>query len=237
MVDAKLEQMPREHPESSAKNLTCGTCQWVSSGYDNKNCRVVRGVEVTTKACVEYTAVYQDRFYDMAKDKYIQDVRKELKHNKFKVHESIISELDGYITNSLDSSKFSFGSKQDLETIARTLLQIVSYRARVSTIYTAALDIRAELDEKVAYVNLWLNSKFSKVMKELRNEEQRNAALHRVMPDIIPIEKNLSKLISKAKYLDEQLNRNEWTLRAVMDSAGRLVNSKEGLQRMGNYGN
>jgi hypothetical protein len=235
MAEDKLEKMPREHPEAKTRNLTCGSCQWINSGFENKTCSNSRGVGVSTTACVEYTEVYEDRFYDIARDKWILDLRKRLKQNKFKISDSLINEIDGYIVD-FDYTNFQFGSKQDLEATAKTLLKIVSFRARISTIYTSALDIKSELDEVIHYANLWIQSKHFGVMKELRNEEARQAALHRVLPEVIPIQTKLSKILQKSKLLDDKLNANEWTLRSVLETASRLVYSKEGTQRVGAYG-
>lgn len=222
--------MPRSHPEAESRKLACGTCQWFNSGFQNKTCRVTREVVVDTVACVEYTERMPDLFYNLLQDKYFQGIREELRHNRFKLNESILTEIRGYILNN-DFQNFRYGSKQELESVAKALLQIVGYRARVSTIHTSLIDMEHDLEELLSHVWLWMYAKHPMV-KELKNDTMRKAALDRVLPEVMPIKRNLYKALALAKYVDERLDKNEWTLRTVLESAGKLVYSREGLNQL-----
>lgn len=210
------KDMPPAHAEAATKKLVCGSCQWFNSGLDGNNCRKLRDVEVDTIACVEFTTLLKDQFHEVARDKIILQIREMLRHNRFKVDTSLLEELRGYVINE-DFTKYKYGTQQDIATMQRSLMQVVSYRARVSFIYTSMIDVQVELETELRQAKMWLYSKY-KVMIDLKNEEMREAALHRLLPELIPITASINKVILTSKYLDEKLDKNDWTLRAILDS-------------------
>jgi hypothetical protein len=216
--------MPPEHPEAKEKALTCGLCQWFQSGYNGQTCYKTRNVSVTTVACEEYTVKFQDPFHEMSKDKYIQGIRDALKHNKFKVNEALITELQGYIVN-LDAVKHN--DSNDLIRVNGSLTTIVAYRSRVTTIYASALEVKSALDEIRSAIDLWLYSKYS-TMRDLKNENMRTAAINRIIPEMVPIHTGLNKVMKLSEYLENRLDANEKTIRSLLESVQKLWFSKEG---------
>jgi hypothetical protein len=220
------EAMPPEHPEAEARSLVCGSCQWFMSGFNGQNCQVTRSVELTTKACREYTLPLNDPLNVLVFDKYIIGVRTELSNPKYNVDKNIVVELKTYVEENANLLKFSFGSKQDLEGIATFLRRIVALRSRVSTIYTSLVDIKHDFEEVVEYANVWLFSKYA-IFRELKNETARKLAFNRILPEMIVVRKNISKAITIAQYVDERLDANERTLGKILSSAEKLWFSKE----------
>jgi hypothetical protein len=208
--------MPQTHADAATKKLTCGSCQWFNSGLQGNNCRKLREVEVDTPACIEFTVILKDQFHEISKDKTILQLREELRHNRFKVDDKILEELRGYVIQE-DFTKFRFGTQQDVGTMQQALMQIVTYRSRVSFIYTSMIDIQVELESKVKTAKMWLVSKY-KTYQDLKNEEMREAALNRLLPELIPITTSLNKVVLTAKHLDEKLDKNDWTLRTILES-------------------
>lgn len=223
------KNMPAVHPDAEIKQYQCGGCQWFSAGFQGKNCQKLREVVVDTPACVEYTLLLPDYLALAAKDKYILQIRESLKHQKYTTADILLDELKGYIVQ-LDSRPFDYGSRQDIVDIITALQKIVSYRSRVSIIYTTSIETKYEVEEMQRYIQLWLSSKYT-VYRDLKNEMLRTAAVDRLVPELLPLQKNLSKVQSTAKYLDERLDSNDWTLRAILTTAEKLWYSRE------NFGN
>lgn len=216
-----MESKPRDHPEAQVKNLKCGTCQWFMSGYGNNNCRNLRGVDITSVGCLEYTTILEDPFHEIASDKYIKSIRSNLASPKFKIDStSLMEELKSYI---VDASYLNqqYGSTQDLESIDRALRTIVAYRARVSNIYTTLIDLKYDHEELINQATLWIFSKYQMV-RDLKNEMARKTALDRSLPESIPLSKNLEKLLTSSKYIDEKLTQNEFTFKAILSSSEKL---------------
>jgi hypothetical protein len=208
--------MPPPHSEAASKKLICGSCQWFNSGFDGTHCRKTREVLVDTPACIEFTALLKDPFHEVARDKNILKIREDLKHNRFKIDGGLLEELRGYIINE-DFSKYRFGTQQDITHLQETLMRVVSYRARVSFIYTTTIDVQVELEAELLRAKMWLYSKY-KVVQDLKNEEMREAAFHRLIPELIPIKTAINKLMLTARHLDEKLDKNDWTLRTILES-------------------
>lgn len=220
MFPSELEKKPRDHPQAKDKNLTCGTCQWFSAGFKGGSCRKLRGVEISSIACVEYTERLKDVFHEITQDKYIQGIKDSFNHPRWKIDTSLLEELRGYIISDDLLSK-RYGTQQDLEAVAVALKKVIAYRSRVSTIYTSILDLHYELKELQSHINLWLYSKYAKV-RELKNDTMRKAAIERLVPEMVAVQKDIDKTLALAKYLDEKLGENDWTLRAILSSAEKL---------------
>jgi len=223
----QLEAMPAAHPEAEGKNLTCGSCQWFTAGYKGNHCQKRRGVDHHTLACKEYTLPLEDPFMDIIQDKYIQGIRRNLRTNRFKVDVSITEELRSAVIGD-DLIQGTFGSKQDLEGIAEVLRKVISLRSRVSTIYTSLLDVKHEMEEVIQHCHMWLYSKYSSHMKELKNDTMRKSAIHRVLPELMHLQKVVEGNLALAKYTDDRLDANERTLSKIIGSSEKLYFSKRG---------
>lgn len=220
------KNMPQTHPDALSKGLVCGGCQWYTSGFRG-NCQTIREVAVDTQACIEYTKVLKDVFFEILTDKFLLGIRQELKHKKFLIAESIFDELKGYVIDQ-DFDNFKYGSQQDLELLTKTLLKTVPLRARVSTIYTTLIDIQHDFDELIERAWMWMYSKYS-LIRDLKNEAIRKSAMDRVLPEVLVIRKNINKGLELSKFLDEKLDKNEWALKAALESAAPLVFSNTNI--------
>lgn len=218
-----LEVMPHQHPEADKKSYKCSSCQWFTAGYSG-NCQTYRGVTIDTKACIEYQQPQADSMAEAFVDKYLIGLRESFKHPIFRLDASLAQELSGYLLDE-SLSNMHIGSFQDLTAIQELLRKILAYRARVSNIYTSIIDIKHELEEKISYANLWLFSKH-KAYKDLKNVAARKAAFDRILPEIIPIKKNIAKLEATAKYVDDRLDANERLLSKILASSERIWFSK-----------
>lgn len=220
------ERYPGQHPEAEAEDTRCGSCQWYKAGFgDSGNCSANRDVQAMTYACVEYTPPLVDSFQDIMPDKYVLGVRKQLRSPRFNLDESLLEELRGYVVED-DFSKYRFGTQQDLEEINRYLRKVVVNRSRVSTIFTSLLDTKYEFEELMQHSELWLYSKYAK-MTTLKNESIRSAAMNRLLPEQIPIRKNLKKFIAVAEYIDKKFDSAEFTLSKILASSEKLLFSRE----------
>lgn len=216
------KDMPAQHHQAVDKKLFCASCQWFSSGLNGQTCRKLREVEVTTPACVEYTIIMKDPFHEVARDKKLLQIREVFGTNKaFLIHPDILSELASYATKLReDFVDKRFGTAHDLHTLQQGLFDIVSFRARVSSIYTNLLDIQYEVEKNKREANSWLYSKYD-VWRDLKNEGSREAAFDRIIPEVVGIQSSLNKAIATAKYIDDVLNKNDWTLRTILESVQR----------------
>lgn len=216
---------PPDHPDAETKGLLCGNCQWFSAGFDGNNCHKIRKVEIDTVACIEHTKVMADYFHSIINDKYIEGLRNAIQHPKFKINaETLIEELKGYQISD-DISKYRVGTQQRLEVIDQLLARVISYRSRVSQIYTTLIDIQYDIKQLLSYSNLWLHSKYQ-VIRDLKNEQARSAAQDRILPEFLPITKNIDKVMAIAKHVDEKLTENEWTLKAILSGSEKLWQSQ-----------
>lgn len=229
----ELDNMPAQHPEAEAKNITCGSCQWFTAGFKGRHCQKLRGVDHNTLACEEYILPLDDPFVMVLQDKYIQGIRKELQSIRFKIDESVSEELKSSIVEDDNIVKGKFGSKQDLEGIAVVLRNVIALRSRVSTIYTSLIDIKFEFDEMQSHCSLWLYSKYAQLMKDLKNETMRKAAFLRIVPEMIQVQSNIEKNIILAKYADDRLDANERTLTKILGSSEKLYFSRERIGGIG----
>jgi hypothetical protein len=220
------EPMPPTHPEAATKDLTCGRCQWLNSGFNGQNCFLSRQVELTTPACIEFTERLKDPFHEILRDKYILGIREALKTRKYNLNESLVDELRGYIVED-NLSDLNYGDSKDIVRLSRILGEIISHRGRVTTIYTQALETKYDMEEMSDQISLWLYSKYA-VIRELKNEVQRKAAENRLLPELMPIRKNLHKVLDLAAHLDNRLDATERTIRTILDSTEKLWYSKEG---------
>lgn len=220
---------PGQHPEAEAEDVRCGSCQWYKAGFEmSGNCSATREVEAGTYACLEYTEPLVDAFSDIANDKYMLGVRQKLNTPRFRIDgANIVEELRGYIVEH-DISGGKLGTRQDLQQVNIFLRKVVTNRARVSTIYTSLIDTRHELEELEQYSELWLYSNYPK-MTNLKNESIRRAAIFRILPELVPIRKNLKKLMATAEYIDKKMDSTENTLAKILASSERLMFSREKL--------
>ena len=223
----KFEPMPETHPEAEHFGYTCASCQWFTAGFNGMNCQRRRGVNANTKSCVEYVLPLDDYFHDLVQDKYVVGVREAIAVGGFIVDDSVLKEVRSYILEG-DFSKYSFGSTQDLQAMTEHLKKIIQYRARVSNIYTNLLDMKHDLDALVGHALMWLYAKYS-VMRNLKNENARRAALHRLVPGLIQSQESLEKAIATTKHIDEKLDANERTLGKILSASERLWFSKKGM--------
>jgi hypothetical protein len=218
--------MPKPHPEAEAKQLICGSCQWFTAGFGGKNCQITRQVSINTTACVEYQKPLADPFQALASDKVIQEIRGRLREPKFTIdHVAILDELKSYIVGEQLGTN-QFGTRQDIEGICDHLRRVVTYRARISTIYTSLLDIRHDYEELVGYAHSWLYTKYQ-VVRDLKNEMSREAVFSRLFPESVRILRDLNKSTTVAKYLDEKLESAERTLGRILSSSEKLWFSRE----------
>lgn len=219
---------PGQHPEAEAEDVRCGTCQWFKAGFgDSGSCQKNRDVVETTYACFEYTQPLMDTFQDIATDKYVLGIRQKLRTNRFRLDgESILEELRSYIIEQ-DLTKSKLGTKQDMQEINQYLRKIIANRSRVSMIYTSLIDTRHELEELEHYAELWLYSHYAK-MTNLKNESMRRSAMYRILPELVPIKKNLKKLMATGEYIDKKLDTAEHTLAKILQSSEKLLYSREG---------
>jgi endonuclease/exonuclease/phosphatase family metal-dependent hydrolase len=210
---------PEDHPEGS--KYRCGTCQWFAVGFRGEACQKNRGVEVDTTACIEYKAVMQDPYKEIVTDKYITGIRSALvKLNKRCNYTAITEELRNYQMD-IDKLKNKFGSTQDLEGIDKLLRMIISYRDRVTAVYTELLELNKEYDELTQHANMWLHSKYA-IMRDLKNEAARKAATDRILPELIGTGRNITTLITTTKFMNDKINDNEFTLRAILSASEKL---------------
>jgi len=177
-------------------------------------------------ACREFTLLLDDPFCDIVlKDKYIHGIREKLRSPKFLIDESILIEMRGYIVED-DFTKFNFGSKQDLEAISVTLKKIIQWRSRISTIFTSLIDVKYDFEELQNHSNMWLQSKYS-CIRELKNEGMRRAAMMRILPESIDINKTIEKNLVTAKHIEDHLENNERTLSKILGSSEKLWFSRD----------
>jgi len=222
----EFEKMPDVHPEATHYSYNCGSCQWFTGGF-NGNCQTRRGVEIATKACIEYTEPLKDYFQEITVDKYILDIRKDIAEGDYFIEDRLLEEVRSYLVHG-DLSKYQFGTSQDLQAMTEFLKMIIQYRARVSNIYTSILDLKHNLEVRVCFASSWLNSKYS-IIRNLKNEGQRKAALHRLIPGLILAQENLEKAISTTKFIDDKLDANERTLGKILSASEKLWFTKKGM--------
>jgi len=217
----RSKELPKQHPESQVKGLTCGLCQWFMTGYKNQTCRNVRGVEVNSPACIKYSEIKEDPYHDMNDDEYLCDIRSELKNGRFTFDPNPpLNELRA-LSESISISGKQYGTLQDLEALDQTLRRVVTSRSRVSSIYTYAIDIEQDLAEITKTIKVWLASKYPSY-SAAKNETIRTAAFYRAVPELITIEANVDKLRITAKYVDDKLSSVEFTIRAIFSSSEKL---------------
>ena len=220
---------PGEHTEAEVRSLVCGACQWFYSGYDGNTCAKIRKVEPKTVACIEFTSKLKDPFSEIAKDKFILGLRDKLRLPRYKVADSFLIELQGYIVDD-NFGDMSYGKQQDLIALSSGLAKIISHRSRVSLIYTQMIDLQHDIKKLQKEANMWLYSKYSSI-RDLKNELMRESAMDRVIPELPGVVVPLEKIIATARYLDEKLDSNERTIRAILSSAEKLWYSTENLKR------
>lgn len=218
--------MPPTHAEAESKQLKCGSCQWFGSGFNGQTCFAARQVELETPACIEYVSKLKDPFHEITRDKYINAIRDALKTRKFNLSDTLIDELRGYVVGD-NLANLNFGDSKDIMRMSQILADIVRHRARVTTIYTQAMETKHDLEEMSDHISLWLYSKYA-VVRELKNEVQRKAAENRLLPELMPIRKNLHKVLDLAAHLDNRLDATERTVRTILDSMEKLWYSREG---------
>jgi len=219
------DKYPKVHPEAASRGWVCGQCQWFASGY-NQTCEKLRAVEIDTPACIEFTAYLEDYYHEIIDDKYIHGLRAALRGNRFKINETaLLEELKQYNID-VDLAVNKLGTLQDMEAITGAIKTIVGYRSRVVAIYTSLLDLQHDMEEMMSHASLWLYSKYE-TMRDLKNEGMRQAAFDRLLPEKIAIQKNISKLVATAKYMDEKLDSNERALGKILSAAEKMWFSRE----------
>lgn len=169
-----------------------------------------------------------DPFTSISEDLTLVSIGAVLSGPKFKLSDSLIDELKSYCISE-EMLKNSFGTSQDVEAIAQTLKNAVMYRHRVTQVYTMLLDLSHDLEELGSNVQTYMYRKYS-VYRGLKNEIQRKAAVDTAIPVFSKISTKVSKLLDIAKFVDEKLDKNEFTLRAILQSSERLWYSKEGIK-------
>ena len=228
-----MATIPSKHPEEDSKNLKCGACQWFAVGYNGSNCQKTRQVEVTTPACIEYTNRFRDPFAEIERDKFITGVRQEvLASRSLLINENIIIEMKGYILE-MENIIQGYGSNQDMIGLNQLLTKIVMYRARVSSIYTTALEIKHSIIKLERKANMWLYSKYA-IVRDLKNELARNAVMDRLIPELTGIKIDMDRVTEISQYLDAKLNDNDRTLTNILKSTEKLWYSQQ--QKSGNTG-
>ena len=213
-----------KHAKADSDNLTCGTCQWFAVGYNGQSCRKLRNVDISDEACIEYTELLDDPYQEIASDKFISGVREQLRHSRYRIDQSILEELKGYIIN-IEFAGAELGSRQDIEGVLNILKSVVAYSARVSNIYTAILDVNYEVEKLGNDANLWLFSKYAQI-RDLKNEHTRKSVFNRLIPEYHITIKNIEKVLITAKYLDSKLDKSDRTLQAILRSSEKLWFSK-----------
>jgi hypothetical protein len=217
-----MEPMPPPHAEV-AIGLKCGGCVWLDHPVSNP-CRIRRGATDDTQACVEHTEKAKDQYSEMETDPVIIRIRDLFRKPKFRVDPSLVDELRSYTNENL--VQFPFGSAQELEAVAMQLKKLVHYRFRVGSIQTSALEVKHDFEELYGELMSWLYSHYPTI-RALKNDAQRTAVFHRLVPEILSVNKNIEKVLEAAKTTSEALEAGEWSLRAILGANEKLWYSKE----------
>lgn len=220
--------MPDRHPEATLRKLTCGGCQWFSSGYNGENCRKLRDVEALTLACVEFRPIFEDPFHDAAKDKFLMGINDAMTSNYFLVDPKLLKELKDYIIK-LDTISNNMGRNAEFNVLNSKLKEVVGYRARITEIASDLIELKHDLQQLADQASMWLYSKYD-FMMELRNEEQRKAAFDRILPYYKATKVPIDKLSATLELVDEKLNQNERTLRTILEANTKMVYSTDRIK-------
>lgn len=214
------KNMPERHLEADAKKLVCGSCKWFRSGYKGITCQKTREVELETPACVEYVTITNDPFMVFARDKYLLDIRKEIRDNsRIELYKKFRTEVSGYLLD-IDGLNLALGSHQSSVALQEALKKIVSYRYRVSEIYTSMSEFKADIEAMSEKVYVWLVSNYEEI-RDLKNEKLRHMAVQRSVPELVELTHEINKTVDIAKYIDGKLDKNDSTIQAML----RSVNS------------
>jgi hypothetical protein len=171
-----------------------------------------------------------DPFLQISQDVNLIELSTSLNSPRFMLSDSLLDELRHY-SISEEMLNNSFGSSQDVQAITQCLKNVVIFRHRVGQIHTMLIDLHHDLEELNHTVQTYLYRKYS-VYRNLKNEVQRNSAVDSALPDFYKVNSRVLKFLEIAKYVDEKLDKNEFTLRAILQSSERLWYSKEGIKHV-----
>jgi D-ribose pyranose/furanose isomerase RbsD len=171
-----------------------------------------------------------DPFLQISQDVNLIELSTSLNSPRFMLSDSLLDELRHY-SISEEMLNNSFGSSQDVQAITQCLKNVVIFRHRVGQIHTMLIDLHHDLEELNHTVQTYLYRKYS-VYRNLKNEVQRNSAVDSALPDFYKVNSRVLKFLEIAKYVDEKLDKNEFTLRAILQSSERLLYSKEGIKHV-----
>lgn len=216
-VIEKKEAKPKEHALAQTKKLTCGSCQWFTAGYEGNNCQKTRGVVIDEPACFEYAEVKPDPFVEMAKDKYIQQIRAEIRESlKVETYKALATEVQKFLIH-IQTYSATAGQVKEAQVLKEALQMVVACRYRVSEIYTTALDHEAKLDKLKEKIYVWLLSRYSE-MRDMKNEKLKQAAVYRVAPEILEFESEIGRLKKLSGYIDSKIDSNDKTIQKILDA-------------------
>lgn len=211
------EAKPKEHPLAQVKKLTCGSCQWFTAGYEGNNCQKLRGVVVDEPACYEYSEIKADPFAEMARDKYVQQIRSEIRETlKVEIYRNYATEVQKYLVH-IQSYCATAGQAREAQVLKEALQVVVTCRYRVSEIFTVALDHESKLDKLKEKVYVWLLSRYPE-MRDMKNEKLKQAAVYRVAPEILEFESEIGRLKKLAGYIDSKVDANDKTIQKILDA-------------------
>ena len=213
---------PFNHPD---ENLTCGECQWFNDGF---SCSVERQVTSVERACMEFTKPLPDMAESLKTDKFLVKLRGAFQNPKFELPHTIIDELNRYMFD--EAINFPMGTYQELEALATNLKRLNSYYARVGQISTYITDIKYDFEELHRKASMWLFTRYP-VIRNLKNDTQRQAAFDAAIPESVAISVKLRKANAVAETVDAKLTRSTQALKAILNTSEKVYAYKESLPR------
>jgi hypothetical protein len=229
-----MANKPQDHPNAAAKNLVCGMCQWFGNGLNGEDCQKTRAVAFTSTACVEYSSPSDNLYHACEQDKLIREARTQLQKPTFRLSDTILDELRGYVLDP-DLAAHPFGTQAELNELVASIKKIVAYRARVATIYSTLVETEYNFQQLFKQAEAQLYSHYATI-RNLKNDTQREAAINKIIPEVLTIRTRLKKMLATATYVDEKLKETEGSLRSVLSVSEKLFFSRDPTLRAPPHG-
>lgn len=212
-----MEQMP---PPNLQQNLVCGQCRWFYIGHNQRTCQKTRGVQQATRACIEFDPYKPSPYEKIIRDKYLVGLQQNIPDVPEHYIDQITKEIKKYrITASPKVDYCEFVEEKDMLRLVHSFEKCQAYMDRLVELRLELIEKQTTLQKLVKDAQSYLLMTYPEQIRGMKNESERGAFFHGVMPGLMGTVDKVQTLLNKVEILQSNLKDAHFSLRETQAGA------------------
>lgn len=212
--------MPINMPPLIGGASRCGQCKWYGFPIKGKTCRETREVEINTPACVEFQVAKTRPFEPIERDKYVQDIERNIEVFTKDYLKQFAEELKTYhLFDHKKKDARSYMSEEEMLGLAARFETCQAYTDRVVEIKNEIREQYGKLQGLLKDCQGYLFSHHTDVVRSLKNDKERDVFYRAVLPRLCQAIDRLEAVLDKADLAHVNLKDTHFSMCKTQDAA------------------